>query len=363
MAGFLVVNPHAGGADPALAEALCEEAERRGLRVHVLAAGEDAEELARAVDADVLGSPAATGRSPRLQRSRSSATRRSSVSRSGRGTTSPAIWDWRSVAPIAALAAFEGRGAPRRHRPRQRRAFLNNVSLGLYAGLVHRRAHHRLRRESLATMRALVRSVRDRHPLPLVVDGRPLVARVVLVANNAYEHDLFSLGARPRLDEGRLHLYAAGGVLPGRWEERTGVEFASTRPTGRFALRSTASTPSWRRRSSSRSSRGATRARSRQASRTSAMWKASSSFGGSSAGEPRGLRDIVGGLEPAAEHARRPVEVQRGVGAFRVAVPIHPHAEERLGRHLEAGLLEQFAAQGASSGCSPSSRKPPGRSQ
>ena len=103
--------------------------------------------------------------------------------------------------------------------------FLNNVSLGLYAGLVHRRAHHRLRRESLATVRALARSVRDRHPLPLVVDGRPLLARVVLVANNGYEHDLFSLGARPRLDEGRLHLYAAGGVLPGRWEERGGVRF------------------------------------------------------------------------------------------------------------------------------------------
>ena len=225
MTGFLVVNPHAGGADPALAETLCEEAERRGLRVHVLAAGEDAEELARKVDADVLGIAGGDG---------SLAPVAAVAIERGLpfvcvpfGTRNHFARDLRLAigAPVVALAAFEGRERLVDIGRVNTRAFLNNVSLGLYAGLVHRRAHHRLRRESLATVRALARSVRDRHPLPLVVDGHPLAARVVLVANNAYEHDLFSLGARPRLDEGRLHLYAAGGVLPGRWEERTGVAF------------------------------------------------------------------------------------------------------------------------------------------
>jgi len=64
------------------------------------------------------------------------------------------------------------------------------------------------------------------------VNGEPLAARVVVVANNAYELRLFDLGARRKLTEGRLHLYAAGGLLPTAWEERVGETFELDGPRG-----------------------------------------------------------------------------------------------------------------------------------
>jgi hypothetical protein len=63
-----------------------------------------------------------------------------------------------------------------------------------------------------------------------LVDGKPLSARVVLVANNAYDLRLFDLGARPNLAEGRLHLYSAGGLLPTRWVESAGRTFELAGP-------------------------------------------------------------------------------------------------------------------------------------
>jgi diacylglycerol kinase family enzyme len=51
------------------------------------------------------------------------------------------------------------------------------------------------------------------------------VARVVLVANNAYELNLFDLGARESLNEGKLHLYSAQGLLPTSWDELVGETF------------------------------------------------------------------------------------------------------------------------------------------
>ena len=103
--------------------------------------------------------------------------------------------------------------------------FLNNVSLGLYAGLVHRREHGRRRRAALARLRALGMLLRAPRPIGFTVDGDPVPARVLLVANNHYSLEVFSLGERERLDEGLLHLYAAEGVLPATWEERTGEDF------------------------------------------------------------------------------------------------------------------------------------------
>ncbi len=97
------------------------------------------------------------------------------------------------------------------------------MSFGVYARLVHRREHHRRRGEALARLRALWLSLRERHPEPLVVDGERVNARVVLVANNAYEVDLFELGERRQLDEGKLHTYLADG--PHKWEERVGETF------------------------------------------------------------------------------------------------------------------------------------------
>jgi diacylglycerol kinase family enzyme len=105
------------------------------------------------------------------------------------------------------------------------RLFLNNVSIGAYGSLVHRREEHRRRREMLAGLRALVRMPAHPLPLRLRVDGEPLPARVVLVANNAYQVRLFDLGGRPNLAEGRLHLYSAAGLLPTEWGERSGETF------------------------------------------------------------------------------------------------------------------------------------------
>jgi len=115
------------------------------------------------------------------------------------------------------------------------RRFLNNVSLGLYATLVHRREHQRRRRQLFAGLRALGRSLRRRPGVWARVDGQPVRARVLLVANNAYELSLFSIGERERLDEGRLYLYTAKGVLPRTWDERSGERFELDAPGGRVA--------------------------------------------------------------------------------------------------------------------------------
>lgn len=101
------------------------------------------------------------------------------------------------------------------------RLFLNNVSLGVYAHLVHRREHHRRRRNALARLRAAEAVVRHRHAVGLTVDGRPVQAPVVLVSNNEYELSVLSLGERRRLDEGLLRVYAPRGLLRSDWEERS----------------------------------------------------------------------------------------------------------------------------------------------
>ena len=127
--------------------------------------------------------------------------------------------------PTAALEAFAGDERRIDVGRAGERLFLNNVSIGAYASLVHGREAHRRRRESLATARALLRTLRHPHRLRLRVDGEVLAARVVLVANNAYELKLFELGARNGLTGGRLHLYSAPGLLPTDWQERVGERF------------------------------------------------------------------------------------------------------------------------------------------
>jgi len=127
--------------------------------------------------------------------------------------------------PVAALGALVdgeerridvGRGNDR--------LFLNNVSLGLYAQLVHRREEHRHRRAAFARLRALAILATHRTPLGITLDGQRIDARVVLVSNNAYALDVLSVGERERVDEGRLHFYALCGVLRSSWEERSGTQ-------------------------------------------------------------------------------------------------------------------------------------------
>src|SRR5439155_22981194 len=109
--------------------------------------------------------------------------------------------------PLGALAAFdEGAERPVDVGRTNGRLFLNNVSLGVYARLVHRREQHRRRREALARLRALAIVATHREPVGITIDGTPVEAHVVLVANNSYTLELLSLGERERLDEGCLHL-------------------------------------------------------------------------------------------------------------------------------------------------------------
>jgi diacylglycerol kinase family enzyme len=133
--------------------------------------------------------------------------------------------------PVAALTAFGGRERRIDVGRVAERVFLNNVSLGLYAELVQRREEHRRRRDALARLRALMLLARDRgRSSHLRVDGSAVDAPVLLVASNAYELDVFNVGERASLDEGRLHLYIAHGWRPGTWEERSGQRFTIDTP-------------------------------------------------------------------------------------------------------------------------------------
>jgi diacylglycerol kinase family enzyme len=224
LGGFLIVNPRSG--DESGIDELDEAAAERGIRVHRLAPGDDVETLAREADATALGIAGGDGSlapvaAVAIDRdlpfvcvpfgTRNHFARDLGLDRDD---------------PVAALAAFDG-GAERRIDVgyANERLFLNNVSLGMYAQLVHRREHHRRRSDAFARLRALAILAQHPHALGITVDGTPVEARVVLVANNSYTLEVFSLGERARLDEGCLHLYAPSGLLRTGWEERKGARF------------------------------------------------------------------------------------------------------------------------------------------
>lgn len=222
MRGFLLVNPHSGGDRPSEAD-LVGSAREHDVQAHVLGAGEDLTELARAADADVLGIAGGDGSL--------GAVAAVAVERDLPFVCIP--WGTRNHFagdagldrgdPLTALAAFS-EGVERRIDVGRvgERVFLNNMTLGIYAELVHRRERHRRRGEALARVRALLVSVRDRRWTErFVVDGQPLRASVVLVANNEYRLDLFSIGEREHLDSGLLVVYAARGFRRLEWSEQT----------------------------------------------------------------------------------------------------------------------------------------------
>jgi diacylglycerol kinase family enzyme len=223
MAGFLVLNPRSGDAEPGVGE-LRREAERRGITMHVLARGESPAEAARLAADGPLGAAGGDGTVASVA---SVACERGvpfvCVPYGTRNHFARDAGLDRGDA-LAALDAFQGEERPIDVGRAGERLFLNNVSLGVYAHLVHRRERGRRRREVLAAARALALALRA-EPLRATLDGQPLDARIVLVANNHYSLDLFSLGERERLDDGRLHLYAAEGLLPAKWHERTATEF------------------------------------------------------------------------------------------------------------------------------------------
>jgi diacylglycerol kinase family enzyme len=232
LGGFLIVNPRSGDGR-ASADELIAAARSLAIAVHVLEPGDELETLAREAQADVLGMAGGDGS---LGPVAEAAIERSlpfvCIPFGTRNHFARDIGLDRND-PIGGLEAFGSDREVRIDVGRiDERVFLNNVSFGLYARLVHRREEHRRRGEALARLRALWLSARDSHPEPLVVDGKPVEATVVLVANNAYELDVFNVGERARLDEGKLYAYLAEGWLPRDWEERVGDRFRIERTGG-----------------------------------------------------------------------------------------------------------------------------------
>jgi diacylglycerol kinase family enzyme len=225
---FLVINPRSGRGTPS-GEDLAAHARALGVEAHVLEPGEDAAEIARASSASVLGVAGGDGSlapiaDVALQRdaafvcvpfgTRNHFARDLGLDRDD---------------PVGALAAFVGVERRIDVGRAHQQLFLNNVSLGLYARLVHRREGNRRRREAFARVRAWAILLTHREALGITIDGTPVETRLVLVANNAYALDLPSLGARERLDEGKLHLYVAGNDPPERVADRFVVDAARGR--------------------------------------------------------------------------------------------------------------------------------------
>jgi diacylglycerol kinase family enzyme len=230
---FLLINPNSGKAGPS-AEELAETARERGIETRILRDGDDAAALAREADADTVGMAGGDGSlAPVAEAALDGGVPFVAVPFGTRNHFARDLGLDRND-PFAALAAFGG--AERRIDVARAdgRLFLNNVSFGLYASLVHRREHHRRRRAALARGRALLRTLRHPHRLRLALDGRPIAARVILVANNAYELKLFELGERATLDGGKLHVYSADGLLPTSWDERSGDRFEITGTAARL---------------------------------------------------------------------------------------------------------------------------------
>ncbi|MDF2751068.1 MAG: diacylglycerol kinase catalytic region [Gaiellaceae bacterium] len=218
---FLIVNPRSGTASPGTEE-LVRAARERDVRVHVLSEGDEIERLAREVDTDVLGMAGGDGSlAPVAQVAIERDLPFVCVPFGTRNHFARDLGLDRDD-PLAALEAFAGMERRVDVGRVGDRLFLNNVSLGLYALLVHRRERHRRRRDALARLRALLLVAREhRGKDSFVVDGEHVAARVVLVACNAYSLELFSVGERERLDEGLLHLYVPHGFRRVTWDERS----------------------------------------------------------------------------------------------------------------------------------------------
>jgi diacylglycerol kinase family enzyme len=231
--GLLLINPRAGTESPTTEE-LRDETLARGIDAHVLEEGENVAQLAGEAETELLGAAGGDGTVASVAAVAVERDLPFVVVPYGTRNHFARDLGLDRDDPLAALAAFEGEERRVDVGRAGERRFLNNVSLGLYASLVHRREHHRRRRQALAGLRALWLSLRRRPGIWATIDGEPIKARIVLVANNAYELSLFSIGEREHLNQGRLHLYAAKGWLPSAWDERSGQGFTIDARTGKL---------------------------------------------------------------------------------------------------------------------------------
>ena len=226
MRAFLVINPHSGDDDPT-PDDLVQAAKAHGVDTHLLRPGDDAAELARASGASVLGVAGGDGSlAPVAQVAIELDAAFVCIPFGTRNHFARDV-GLDGNDPLAALAAFDDDAVERRVDAASvgGRVFLNNLSFGAYAALVHRRERHRRRGEMLARARAILLTARHRHRVHARVNGEELAARVLLIGSNRYDIQLFTLGQRPRVDGGELQLWAAAGWLRHTWQERIAPKF------------------------------------------------------------------------------------------------------------------------------------------
>jgi diacylglycerol kinase family enzyme len=228
LGGFLLVNPRSGKGSPS-ADELVGEARALGIETQVLERGDDAAQLARASSGDAIGVAGGDGSlAPIAEIALERDVAFVCIPFGTRNHFARDLGLDRND-PVGALRAFGGTELRIDVARADDRLFLNNVSLGLYARLVHRREGHRRRRQAFARLRAWATVITHRDPLGITIDGRPVESRLVLVANNAYALELPSIGARERLDEGKLHVYMPDADPAERVAERLVVDAAAGR--------------------------------------------------------------------------------------------------------------------------------------
>jgi diacylglycerol kinase family enzyme len=213
VAGLLLVNPSSGSDSPSAGE-LVAKARALGIESRILEEGNDAAEIARSSGADALGMAGGDGSLGPVADVAIESDRPFVCVPFGTRNHFARDLGLDRDDPIGALRAFDGSERRIDVGRAGDRLFLNNVSLGLYARLVHRREEHRRRREAFARIRAWAILLTHRQPLGITIDERPVESRLVLVANNAYVLELPSVGEREQLDEGKLHLYVPGNHEP-----------------------------------------------------------------------------------------------------------------------------------------------------
>jgi diacylglycerol kinase family enzyme len=339
MGGFLVVNPRsARGHD---AESLAREAERLGIETRILGPGERPGEVAPEAPEGPIGAAGGDGSLAAVAEAALEQDRPFVVVPVGRFNHLARDLGLDRGDPFAALRAFAGRETRIDVARVNGRLFLNNVSLGLYARLVHEEGGG----DTFARLTALGLLLRHPSGLGVTSDGRPLHARVVVVSNNHYSLDVFSAGERERLDEGSLYLYVAHGWLPKTWEERAGTAFTLDARAGHLRAAIDGEPEVLETPLSFEIEPAALRVllpdEGQYLARVRERELVVRDLGGR---EPAELGDVVVRLGRALDDASRPVEVERHGRRAVAAVAVHPDSEELERLDLDSRLLAQLAA-------------------
>ena len=219
ISAYLLVNPRSGTSTPSAAE-LIAAARRRGVETRTLRPGDDAAALVREAAEGGAGSLGIAGGDGSLACAAAVALERDLPLVVGPfGTENHFARDLglHRDDPLAALDAFGGEERRVDAATVGGRVFLNNVSLGIYASMVHDPAHETRNRVAAAArvLAALFGRSRRALTLSFEAEGRreQLHALVLLVASNDYGSDpRADVTRRERLDEGLLHAYVIEAV-------------------------------------------------------------------------------------------------------------------------------------------------------